>query len=266
MSTTPKLLVTLEDRIKRITFNRPERRNSVDFEMFALLADAMREAAADDSRVVVLTGAGDSFCAGADLLAAGAGDISGFDVTAHLREHTTPAILAMRQLDKPVIARVHGHAVGIGFSYALACDIVVASEQSVFGMGFIKIGLMPDGGSTYTLPQRVGYHKAFELMTTGQQIDAREAHRLGLVNRLVASPEELDDAVNRLASGLARAPQPALAKIKRALNRTTQTDLADALEHEAQNQHDCFHSPDFLEGVAAFMQKRAPDFGRTPKQ
>jgi 2-(1,2-epoxy-1,2-dihydrophenyl)acetyl-CoA isomerase len=198
-------------------------------------------------------------------LAAGAGDIAAFDVTAHLREHTTPAILAMRALDKPVIARVHGHAVGIGFSYALACDIIIATAPSIFGMGFINIGLMPDGGSTYTLPERLGYHKAFELMATGEQFDAQEAYRLGLVNRLVANPEELDAAVNRLAVRLAQSPQPALAKIKQALNRTTHAELAAALDHEALNQNDCFHSPDFLEGVTAFMQKRKPAFGRTSK-
>ncbi|HYP52218.1 MAG TPA: enoyl-CoA hydratase-related protein, partial [Pyrinomonadaceae bacterium] len=186
MSDNPKLLVTLENGVKRITFNRPERRNSVDFEMFALLAEELRRAAEDDSRVVVLTGAGDSFCAGADLQSVSAADLAAFDVTAHLREHTTPAVLAMREIGKPVVARVHGPAVGIGFSYALASDIVVASEQASFGMGFVRIGLMPDGGSTGLLPRLVGYHKAFELMALGEQFDAREALRLGVVNTVVA--------------------------------------------------------------------------------
>lgn len=261
MSTNPKLLVTLKDGIKHITFNRPERRNSVDFEMFALLRDAMIESADDDSRVVILTGAGDSFCAGADLLAASAGDIAAFDVTKHLREHTTPAILAMRELPKPIIARIHGHAVGIGFSYALACDIRIASTQSLFAQGFIKIGLMPDGGSTYFLPRQVGYARAFELMATGDQLNAEEAFQLGIVNHVVA-PEELDAAVDRMAARLAQAPQPALAKIKHALNRAMQADLSGALEFEAVNQNECFHSPDFLEGVTAFMQKRPPQFGK----
>lgn len=266
MSTTPKFLVTLEDGVKRIAFNRPARRNSVDLEMFGLLAELMRETAADSSRVVVLTGAGDSFCAGADLTSFAAADIASFDVAAHLRQHATPAVLAMRDMDKPIIARVHGHAVGIGFSYALACDIIVASEAAQFGMGFVKIGLMPDGGSTHTLPERVGYHKAFELMATGEQISAHEAHRLGLVNRLAADEPELDAAVDQLARRLAAAPRPALAKMKQALNRATRDRLADALDFEAVNQNECFHSPDFLEGVTAFMQKRAPNFGRTPER
>jgi 2-(1,2-epoxy-1,2-dihydrophenyl)acetyl-CoA isomerase len=263
-SNSEKLLVSLEDGIKRITFNRPERRNSVDFEMFELFADAIRESADDASRVVILSGAGEAFSAGADLFAAGAGDIAAFDVTKHLREHTTPAILGMRALPKPIIARVHGAAVGIGCSYALACDVVIASTQSSFGLGFIKIGLMPDGGSTYFLPRRVGYAKAFELMATGEQIDAAEAERFGLVNRVVAF-EELDATVNKLAGQFKNAPQPALAKIKEALNRSVGGDLAAALDFEAVNQNQCFHSPDFREGVAAFMQKRKPIFGQSSR-
>ncbi|HEY0077302.1 MAG TPA: enoyl-CoA hydratase [Pyrinomonadaceae bacterium] len=262
MSTNQKIVVTVVDGIKRIVFNRPERRNSVDFEMFELLAEIIRESAEDESRVIILTGAGDAFCAGADLLSVGTSDISGFDVTSHLREHTSPTILAMRELSKPIIARVDGPAVGIGFSYALACDMIVATERAVFGMGFIKIGLMPDGGSTYFLPRRVGHARAFELMATGEQIDAREALRLGLVNRVVAL-EALDETVNALAGSLAQSPQPALAKIKQALNESARRELAAALDFEAVNQNECFHSADFLEGVAAFMQKRKPNFGRS---
>lgn len=259
-----KLLVTNDGGVRRITINRPERRNSVDFEMFELLAAAFKDAADDEAtRVVVLTGAGEAFCAGADLAAAasGAGDFAAFDVTEHLREHANKMILAMRGTSKPIIARVHGPAVGIGFSYALACDLVVASEGAVFGQGFIKIGLMPDGGGTFFLPRAVGYHKAFELMSLGGQIGAPEALQLGLVNRVVPF-EELDATVDAIAAQLAQSPQPALAKIKAALNRDTLPGLAAALEDEAINQNACFHSPDFLEGVTAFMQKRKPEFGK----
>ncbi|HEV2765346.1 MAG TPA: enoyl-CoA hydratase [Pyrinomonadaceae bacterium] len=259
----PKLLSALDDAgVKRITFNRPERRNPVDFETFELLAEAVRQTAEDGTRVLILTGAGDAFCAGADLQSVSTSDLSSFDVTAHLREHTTPTILALRALGVPVIARVHGPAVGIGFSYALASDLVVASEQATFGMGFVKIGLMPDGGSTELLPRLVGYHKAFELMSLGEQFDAREALRLGVVNHVV--PEsELDGVVDQLARRLARSAQPALARIKQALNRHTRDALAAALDFEAVNQNDCLRSPDFLEGVTAFVQKRPPNFGRS---
>src|SRR6185369_4948556 len=133
MAASDKLLVTLEDGIKRITINRPERRNAVDTETVKLLRDAILSSADDESKVVVITGTGDAFCAGADLQTTSEHDIKSIDVTASLREHTNPTILAMRKLAKPIIARVHGHAVGVGCNYALACDILIASDQAKFG-------------------------------------------------------------------------------------------------------------------------------------
>jgi len=255
-----KLLVTLEDGIKRITINRPERRNSVDHETIERLRDAVQHSEGDGTRVVILTGAGDSFCAGADLAATSATDIADYDVTRAIRENVNPTIMAMRSLPVPVIARVHGHAVGVGHNYALACDMIIASEQALFGQVFVKIGLMPDGGSTYILQRLVGYHKAFELMATGEIIGAEEALRLGLVNRVVPFAE-LDATVDSIAQRLASAPQVALAKIKAGLNHSAQTDLASALDFEAVNQDACFHSQDFMEGVMAFVQKRKAVFG-----
>ena len=259
MTSTDKLLVTLEDGIKRITFNRPERRNSVDTETVELLHNAIQQSAEDDSKVVILTGAGDSFCAGADLQATSERDIKNIDVTASLRDHTNPTILAMRNLSKPIIARVHGHAVGVGCNYALACDILIASEQAKFGQVFVKIGLMPDGGSTYFLPRMVGYARAFELMATGDIISANQALALGLVNRVVPF-EELDSTVNAMAARLAGAAPIALQKIKQGLNHGQNSDLASALEFEAVNQDACFHSDDFMEGVKAFLEKRKASF------
>lgn len=258
---TERLLVKLEDGIKRITFNRPERRNSVDGQTVQLLLGAIKESADDGTRVVILTGAGESFCAGADLAATSASDIANYDVTKTLRENVNPTILAMRALPVPLIARVHGPAVGVGFNYALACDMIVASEQAVFGQVFVRIGLMPDGGSTYLLPQLIGYHKTFELMAMGDQISAQEAHQLGIVNKVV-SFAELDTTVDGLAARLAQSPQVALAKIKTGLNQQSQAELAAALDFEAVNQDACFHSPDFIEGVTAFMQKRKAVFGK----
>jgi 2-(1,2-epoxy-1,2-dihydrophenyl)acetyl-CoA isomerase len=259
MASSEKLLVTLEDGIKRITFNRPERRNSVDVEAVGLLHDAIQRSAEDESKVVILTGAGDSFCAGADLQATSERDIKNIDVTASLREHTNPTILAMRNLSKPIIARVHGPAVGVGCNYALACDILIASEQAKFGQVFVKLGLMPDGGSTYFLPRIVGYAKAFELMATGDIIGAPEALTLGLVNRVVPF-EELDSTVNGIAARLATAAPIALQKIKQGLNHGQNSDLASALDFEAVNQDACFHSEDFMEGVKAFIEKRKASF------
>jgi len=259
MSSSDKLLVTLEDGIKRITINRPQKRNSVDIETVELLHEAIQRSAEDESKVVILTGAGDAFCAGADLQATSERDIRNIDVTASLREHTNPTILAMRGLSKPIIARVHGPAVGVGCNYALACDILIASEQAKFGQVFVKIGLMPDGGSTYFLPRRVGYAKAFELMATGDIIAASEALNLGLVNRVVPF-EELDTTVDAMAARLALAAPIALRKIKEGLNHGQNSDLASALDFEAVNQDACFHSEDFMEGVAAFLEKRKPIF------
>ena len=167
-----KLAVSIEEGIKRITINRPQRRNSVDRETVQLLREAMMQSAEDDTRVVILTGAGESFCAGADLAATSATDIANYDVTKSLRENVNPTILAMRALPIPIIARVHGHAVGVGCNYALACDLIIASEEALFGQVFVRIGLMPDGGGTFFLPRLVGYHKAFELMATGDIINA----------------------------------------------------------------------------------------------
>ena len=259
MTASDKLLVTLDNGIKRITFNRPERRNSVDTETVALLREAIERSAEDETKVIILSGAGDAFCAGADLQATGEHDIKRIDVTAALRSHTNPTILAMRRLPKPIIARVHGPAVGVGCNYALASDILIASEQAKFGQVFIKIGLMPDGGSTYTLPRIVGYAKAFELMATGDIVSAGEALAIGLVNRVVPVAE-LDNTVNQMAARLAAAPSIALAKIKQGLVHAENSDLASALEFEAVNQAACFQSEDFLEGVNAFLERRKPAF------
>jgi len=259
MASSDKLLVTLEDGVKRITFNRPERRNSVDVETVELLHEAITRSAEDESKVVIITGAGDAFCAGADLQATSERDIKSIDVTASLREHTNPTILAMRSLPKPIIARVHGHAVGVGCNYALACDILVASEQAKFGQVFVKIGLMPDGGSTFFLPRAVGYARAFELMSTGDIISGQDAFALGLVNRVVPF-EELDTTVNAMAARLAAAAPIALRKIKEGLNHGLNSDLASALDFEAVNQGVCFQSDDFAEGVKAFLEKRKASF------
>lgn len=254
-----KLLVSLENGVKRITFNNPTRRNAVDFDTIKLFTEAVERSFAEEVKVVVITGAGDSFCAGADLQAMAAGDLASHDVTATLRAGVNPGVLALRQLPKPVIARVHGHAAGVGCNFALAADIIIASEQAFFGQVFSKIGLMPDGGGTYFLPRLVGYNKAFELMALGDSISAQEALTLGMINRVVTL-DELDATVDGIASRLAQAPSLALAKIKAALNQSLQADLATMLEAEAVDQGACFRSQDFQEGVAAFLEKRKANF------
>ncbi|MFN0123503.1 MAG: enoyl-CoA hydratase/isomerase family protein [Blastocatellia bacterium] len=259
MSDSPKLLVSLENGVKRITFNRPERKNPIDGEMTAAFRAALDSAAGDGSRVVILTGAGAAFCSGADLSAFRPGTIAGYDVTTELREGYNPCIRAMRELPIPVIGRIHGPAAGIGANIALACDMLIASEQAVFVQAFVKIGLMPDGGGTWFLPRLTGYQKAFELMVTGDPLNARDALAMGLVNHVVAA-EELDATVDQLATRLAQMPPIAVARIKAGLNHGMNSGLAAALDHEAVNQGVCFRSQDFAEGVNAFLQKRKPIF------
>jgi 2-(1,2-epoxy-1,2-dihydrophenyl)acetyl-CoA isomerase len=261
MSTEDQLVVTLERGVKRITFNRPERRNAVTLEMFEAFAEAVERSDSDGTRVVVITGAGEAFCSGLDLSAVAAGDLAGFDVAKTVRGLINPPILRMRSSPVPFVARVHGPVGGIGFSYVLASDLRVGSPAATFGQTFIRVGLMPDGGSTYFLSRLVGPARAFELMATGATLSAEEALRLGVLNRVVPVTE-LDAACDELTEGLARAPQPALARLKAALSRAEHEALAAALDFEAEGQADCFRSPDFREGVAAFMQKRAPVFGK----
>jgi enoyl-CoA hydratase/carnithine racemase len=251
-----EILVHLEDGIKTVTFHSPEKKNAVDFAMTARLLEVVEETARDDSRVMVLTGTGDAFCSGADLKAGVTGEQ---DVAEYLRKYTNPTILAMRAMGKPIIAKVHGVAVGVGCNYALACDLRIASEEARFGQIFARIGLMPDGGSTYFLPRMIGYARAFEWMASAEIWDARRCLEAGLVNRVVPAAE-LDDVAGALARQLASGPALAYAGIKRALNTGDQGTLAEALAAEAEGQAVCSKSEDFREGVAAFLQKRAARF------
>ncbi len=259
MSTESPLLITMENGIKRVTFNRPKARNAVTPEMFDLFAQAMLDSVHDESKVIIVTGAADAFSSGADLGSFNAMDVVKYDVTSSLRERTNPGILAMRNLPKPIIARVHGHAAGIGCNYALACDLIIASEEAKFSELFVRIGLMPDGGGTYFLPRVVGYHKAFELMALGDTVDAQTALQLGIANKVVPYTE-LDTTVDTIAQRLLHAPAISLAKIKGGINHAMTNDLASALDYEAVNQGECFRSADFREGVLAFLEKRQAVF------
>lgn len=253
----PKLLVTRDGPCLRITFNSPERRNAVDIDTCVRFREAVEEAAKDDSRVVILTGAGsEAFCSGADLKAGASFER---DVTHFLRTVTNPTILALRQMPKPVIARVNGIAAGAGCNYALAADLRIAVESARFSQAFVRIGLVPDGGSSYFLPRLVGYARAFEMVALGEPVDALEALSLGLVNRVVPAAR-LDAVVDEWAARLAASPALAVAGIKRALSFGDSHSLAEALDCEAVAQKACFESDDFREGVAAFLEKRAPRF------
>lgn len=253
MSST--LLVALEHGIKRITINRPERRNALDEATARQLRDAIEWSLDDGTRVVVLSGARESFCAGTEPVSAGEASREGVEATSWPRETTNAIILAMRTMPIPIIARVHGAAMGFGCSLALACDLVLATEHATFGQAAVKVGSIPDGGSTYLLPRLVGYHKAFELMALGEPLSAADALALGMVNRLVPVPA-LDCVVGELAKRLAHGPTMALAHLKRALVEDERASIAAALAREAAGQGACLASDDSREGASAIAEHR----------
>lgn len=209
------------------------------------------------SHVAVLTGAGKAFCAGGSLNELGAGLTApdGVDYMQDLNE----IIRIINNLEKPVIAAVNGAAVGAGFSIALACDMVIASENAIFSVAFARVGLVPDLGGIYFLPRIVGLHKAKELYFTGETLNGRRAFEMGLINHVVA-PDELTAFTMEMATRISLGPPRAFALGKSLLNRSLQLTLEDMLFCEAMAQSICFQSDDHSEGIKAFREKRAPEF------
>jgi len=245
--------------VRTITLNRPQALNAFNETLKDELIDALKAAARDKSvRCLVVTGAGRAFCAGQDLKdrTDGAGPGSFSD---SLRDKYNPMIMTIRTMEKPVIAAVNGVAAGAGCSLALACDLRVVADKATFIQAFVKIGLVPDSGATFLLPRLVGMGKAFELAVTGDPLDAGTALTLGLANSVVPS-EALLTATMDLANRLAQAPTRAIGLTKRAMNRALLVDLESALDYEADMQEIAGRSPDFAEGVSAFMEKRQPRF------
>jgi 2-(1,2-epoxy-1,2-dihydrophenyl)acetyl-CoA isomerase len=258
-----KLLYEVAEGIATITLNRPERLNALDYALKDEVLHALEIAARDDDvRVLILTGAGRAFCAGADIQ-----DVllRGFDMDPVTRERQevrdfNELVRAMRHLEKPIIAAVNGAAVGGGCCLVLAADIRIAAPTARFGMVFVRLGLSSaDMGGTFLLPRLIGLAQASELLLTGEIIDAERAERLGLVNRLV-SPEQLMPTARAFAERLAAGPPVGLALTKRALNRSLGMDITEHLDYEAYVQSKCMLTADHREGVEAFMSKRAPRF------
>jgi 2-(1,2-epoxy-1,2-dihydrophenyl)acetyl-CoA isomerase len=255
--------VTLErrDGELRITLNRPDALNAWNKQLGIDLLAAVREAAEDDEvRAVVVTGAGRAFSSGADLRAGFDPTPEGHpDVETVLHERYHPIIAGLRSMPKPVLAAVNGPAVGIGCSLALAADLIVAKESAYFLLAFVNIGLVPDGGSSLLLPERVGLARATEMAMLGERIGARQALEWGLINRVTAD-DELDAVVDELAARLAGGPTRAYAGIKRQFNAWLFTRMAEQLDLEASIQQQSAASGDFLEGVQAFLEKRPAAF------
>lgn len=257
----PVLLETREGAVVTLTMNRPDRLNALNNELSMALNEALSRTAGDlGVHAVVLTGAGRAFCAGGDLGAIGAGrakrDAS--ELGPILRAGMQ-AVLKMRTMPQPVIAAVNGAAAGAGMNLALAADIRIAAEEAAFGQNFAKVGLYPDYGGTYFLPELVGPSIAAEMFYTGEMMDAKMAMKLGIVSQVV-SADGLRGEVQKLAAKIANGPQVAIRAVKRAVFARNERALVDALEQEVEEQLKCFHSEDCAEGIRAFLEKRQPNF------
>lgn len=257
------ILLCKENGIATITLNRPEVRNATNELMQKEICQALQDCDADNNiRVIIITGAGQSFSAG--------GDVKGMRETIEEspsanefaeRYHSSfiATLTTIRKVRKPIIAKINGAAVGAGTNLALACDIRIASSFSKFGEVFVKRGLMPDWGGTYTLPRIVGMSKACELCFTGRIIDAKTALEIGLVDYVV-EPEELDKKVNDLAWEICEAAPLAVRMTKEFLYGAEDKDFASALKAEAFGQSICKTSDDHREGVFSFLEKRPAVF------
>jgi 2-(1,2-epoxy-1,2-dihydrophenyl)acetyl-CoA isomerase len=247
--------------VGRITLDRPDNLNAWNEQFGVELGQVVNGEAADPSvRAVLITGAGRGFSSGADLKAGFDPAEDGLpDIRKTLEERYHPIIVGVRELEKPVVAAVHGPTVGIGASLALACDLVLAAETTFLSLAFVNIGLMPDGGSTLFVPAAVGKARSFEMAFLGERVSAAEALEWGLVNA-VHPDDELPAAADALVERLANGPTRSYAASKRALNRRFYPDLAEQLELEAELQHALARTQDFQEGVLAFLQKRDAAF------
>jgi len=261
--TTPAVLVAeLDGGVLTLTMNRPDSLNAFNRELLVGLLKQFEQAAVDDTvRCIILTGAGRGFSSGADLsdLREMYGKPEPPSLGPYVRDLYTPLVLAIRRIEKPVIAAINGVAAGAGASIALACDLRIASENASIVEAFVRVGLIPDTAGTVILPLLVGLAKASELAFTGSRVSADEALRLGLVNRVVAA-DELVPQTLAWAQELAALPTRAIGLTKRGFNRALLPELEAILEHEAQLMEEAGRTHDHQEGVMAFLEKRKPEF------
>jgi enoyl-CoA hydratase/carnithine racemase len=247
--------VDRRDGVATVTLARPARKNAINAQMWDELLVTFRALSTDaEVRAVIITGAGGEFCSGADLTPGQPGptDMAGM-------RHVGAVCLALHRLPQPTIARVDGVAAGAGVNLALGCDLILASRRARFSEIFVRRGLSIDFGGSWVLPRLIGMHRAKELALLGDIIDAAEAERLGLVNRVV-EVDELDGLVADWAARLAAGPPIALSLTKRMLNDSFEATLEQAVEDEARAQVVNFGTADTAEAVAAFLQKREPRF------
>jgi 2-(1,2-epoxy-1,2-dihydrophenyl)acetyl-CoA isomerase len=253
---------SFQDPILTITLNRPEKYNSFTEPMALELQKALKEAERDDVRCVVLKANGKAFCAGQDLpeVVKRAKEEPDYELSDTVETTYNPVIRAIRNLEKPVVCAVQGTAAGAGANIAFACDITVASEQAVFVQAFSKIGLIPDSGGTFFLPRLAGLARANAMYLLDQKVSARKAVDWGLIYKAVESEEELESEVQQVAEKLASMPTKGFGLYKRAVNRSFDNTLKQQLALEAELQSEAGNTEDYKEGVAAFLEKRKPNY------
>ncbi len=251
------LLINIDGHVMSLTLNRPDSLNAFSPEMILGLTEAIKSAGENEEiRVVVLSGAGRSFSAGGDVKTMGeASSVQVYDHIGKLNE----CILAMKDLEKPIIAAVHGFAAGAGFNLALACDLIVAAEDSKFALSFSQVGLISDGGGLYFLPRLIGPYRAKQLFFSGEPITVNVAYELGIVNQIFPL-ELLEEGTKKLAIKLANGPSKAFGMMKKIADHSFNSSLGEILEQERITQTLMVQTEDHLEGVAAFKEKRKPVF------
>lgn len=255
--TNDHLIINQNGAILSLTLNRPDRLNAFSPEMILGLTEAIRDAQKNpEVKVIVLSGSGRSFSAGGDVKTMGDSNAVGvYDHIGKLNE----CILAMKDTEKPIIAAVHGFAAGAGFNLALACDLIVAAEDSKFALSFSQVGLVSDGGGSYFVPRLVGPYLAKQFMFTAEPIKAQRLYDLGVINYLVPL-EDLQKETERLAGQLANGPTRTYGMIKKLVDHSMTSSLEEILEQERITQTMLVSTEDHLEGIAAFKEKRKPNF------
>ncbi|WP_430467473.1 enoyl-CoA hydratase-related protein [Winogradskyella ouciana] len=253
------ILLKIENQVATITLNRPEVFNSFNREMALTLQDILDDCERNtEVRAIVLTGNGKAFCAGQDLKEVTSPELNpGFKKI--LEEHYNPIITRIRNIKKPIIGAINGVAAGAGANIALACDIVVAHEKVSFIQAFSLIGLVPDSAGTFFLPRLIGFQKAQALAMLGDKISAEDAEKMGMIYKSVPL-EEFEETLSKLAIKLANMPTKALGLIKELFNKSMTNTLEDQLALESKLQIEAASSNDYAEGVAAFIEKRKPNF------
>ncbi len=250
----------LKGGVLTLTLARPDARNALSLSLIKALAAALAEAQADrEVRCLLITGKGSAFCAGGDIkeMAERAG--KAVATKERLQGGLNRIARSIFEMEKPVVAKVNGDAAGAGFNLALACDIVYAADTAKFHASFIKVALIPDVGGSWTLPRRVGLHRAKEMLFLGESVAAPDAEKMGLINRAVPAAE-LDNFVSGVVHTLAAQPTKTIGLAKRAMHRGLASTFEEALEHEAYAQGYCFSTQDHVEGTKAFFEKRPPNF------